>query len=112
MCADILARLLQDSPVRILILNGSGVVRHFQQMTHVSLKVEEKPDWTLPRTYGGGVVGFAYTGIVETLAGIGLSRPLVILGFNHNIQSSFGVTTRAIHAIRTWVAEFALNEQE
>lgn len=31
-------------------------------------------------------------------------RDILVLGYSHNIQSSFGVTTEVIGAIRDWVA--------
>ena len=34
-----------------------------------------------------------------------MNRDILVLGYNHNIQSSFGVTNEAIRAIRDWVAE-------
>jgi hypothetical protein len=40
---------------------------------------------------------------VDTLSGISLGSPLRVLGFNHNLQSSFGVTNKVIHAIRNWI---------
>jgi hypothetical protein len=39
--------------------------------------------------------------------GIDLERELLVLGFNHNIQSSFGMTTEVTTAIRHWIAEAA-----
>jgi hypothetical protein len=41
---------------------------------------------------------------VRALSGVQLGREVLVLGFNHNIQSSFGVTTRVRAAIRQWVA--------
>ena len=49
-------------------------------------------------------MGFAYKGVVDTLSGIMLGHEVLVLGFNHNLQSSFGVTTNLIHKIRTWIA--------
>ena len=39
------------------------------------------------------------------MSGIVLGRKILVLGFNHNIQSSFGVTTKVIQEIRSWIAE-------
>jgi hypothetical protein len=38
------------------------------------------------------------------MAGIDLGRPVLVLGYNHNIQSSFGVTAKVKCAIRKWFA--------
>jgi len=102
---DTLGLLLRDSPVRILILNGSSVVQHFQDIANVRLEKQEMPTWSLPREAKPNVTGVSYIGIVDTLSGIVLGHKILILGFNHNLQSSFGVTTEAIYAIRSWIAQ-------
>ena len=101
---DTLGLLLRDSPVRILILNGRSVVDLFQDTTGSVLDSRKMPSWTLQRSSTPDVMGVAYRGVVESLSGIDLGRELLILGFNHNLQSSFGVTTGVIRAIRDWIA--------
>ena len=103
--SDTLGLLLRDSPVRILILNGRSVVEQFQKIAGVHLEHRKIPLWSLPRKSTPDVPGFAYWGVVDTISGIGLGHELRILGFNHNLQSSFGVTTESIDAIRGWVSE-------
>jgi hypothetical protein len=102
---DTLGLLLRDSPVRILILNGQSVVNHFENIADVRLEAQHMPAWSLPRNSRPDVTGVAYRGVVERLLGIGLGRELLVLGFNHNLQSSFGVTTGVVNAIRRWIAE-------
>ena len=102
---DTLGLLLRDSPVRILILNGSSVVRRFQCVAGVLLDRQEMPSWALPRRTGPDVMGVAYMGVVKSFSGIQLRNKIKVLGFNHNLQSSFGVTNEVIHAIRKWIAE-------
>jgi hypothetical protein len=102
---DTLGLLLRNSPVRILILNGRSVVEQFQDIAGVSLDRKEMPTWSLPRQSGADVSGIAYYGVVDTLSGITLGNPLRVLGFNHNLQSSFGVTNEVIHAIRNWITQ-------
>jgi hypothetical protein len=100
---DTLGLLLRNSPVRILILNGRSVVEQFQDIAAVNLDSKEMPTWSLPRQSGADVRGIAYQGVVDTLCGVTLGNPLRVLGFNHNLQSSFGVTNEVIHAIRDWI---------
>jgi hypothetical protein len=102
---DTLGLLLRNSPVRILILNGRSVVEQFQDIAGVSLDTKEMRTWSLPRQSGVDVPGIAYHGVVDTLSGIALGNPLRILGFNHNLQSSFGVTNEVIYAIRDWITK-------
>jgi hypothetical protein len=105
--ADTLALLLRDSPVRLLVLNGMSVVAQFQNITGVRLDRYEMSQWTLHRRNKASVVGFGYRKSVKSLCGVELSRHILVLGYNHNIQSSFGVTTQALAAIRDWVTEAA-----
>ena len=100
---DTLGMILRDSQVRVLVLNGSSVVKGFQSVAGVSLRAEEIPAWSLGRRSSANVKGVAYTGVAATVSGIKLDRQLKVLGFNHNLQSSFGVTMEVITAIREWI---------
>lgn len=102
--ADTLGLLLRDSPVRVLILNGRSVVEYFEEIASISLEKQPMRNWSLPRRSSPRVTGFAYRGVVHALSGVRLNSKLLILGFNHNLQSSFGVTTEVIHAIRGWIS--------
>jgi hypothetical protein len=104
---DSLALLLRDSPVRILILNGNSVAKTFQEIAGVRLEKRAMRDWTLSRRENSDVTGFSYTGTVRDLFGVKLRNEILVLGFNHNIQSSFGVTGQAITAIRQWITQAA-----
>ena len=100
---DTLALLLRQSPVRLLVINGQSVVDHFQELAGVTLERIDMPDWSLPRQSGSGVAGVAYRGVVEALSGLPLGNKVMVLGYNHNLQSSFGVTNEVICAIRQWI---------
>ena len=104
---DTLGILLKKSCISILVLNGKSVVENLENMTNTSFNAIEMPDWVLPRRDGIGVMGVAYTGTVNEIGGIKLGREIHVLGYNHNIQSSFGVTTRVKEAIRDWITESA-----
>lgn len=105
--ADTLGLLLRDSPVRILILNGRSVVEQFQEVAGIRLHPEKMRTWSLARKPKPDVMGLAYSGVVHTLSGIRLSNEILVLGYNHNIQSSFGVTNDVIAAIRDWISRVA-----
>jgi hypothetical protein len=104
---DALATLLKGSPIRLIILNGRSVVEHFEAVAGATLKVVPVAEWTLPRRSGNGIAGLAYSGTLTNIAGVRLKCPLTVLGFNHNIQSSFGVTKVVIESIRRWIGETA-----
>lgn len=104
---DSLAQLLIESRIELLILNGRSVVDGFEEVGHVRLTSRPMPGWTLPRKGGHGVAGIGFSGTIKEFAGVPLGRALVVLGFNHNLQSSFGVTGTAVGRIRDWIATSA-----
>ena len=61
------------------------------------------PGWGLPRADGRDVPGIAYEGRLTTLSGEDLGREIVVLGYNHNLQSSFGVTRAVMKSISCWI---------
>ncbi len=96
-----LARTLSASNIRVLVLNGATVVKEFSRLLAAdTLRSQVEPLWTLQE---GRVQGISYAGRISEVGGISLRRELLVLGFNHNIQSSFGVTTRAVANIATWI---------
>jgi hypothetical protein len=107
LAGDTLGLLLRRSAVRVLILNGQSVVMHFQEATGIALKRTEMPGWALPRQSGDDVPGYSYQGRVDSVLGYPLPHELLVLGFNHNLQSSYGVTLRVIDAIRRWIGDTA-----
>ncbi len=102
---DTLGLLLRDSSIKFLILNGNTVVKNVESVSGARLIRTEMPDWTLPRKAHGGVRGFSYFGRINKIRGVNLSREITVLGFNHNIQSSFGVTNEVKTNIRRWIID-------
>lgn len=87
-----MATVIRDSGIRLLVLNGRSVVREFEAFAQAQLSVEPVADWSLPRVSGGNVPGLLFTGSVSEIDGVVLDREIQVLGYNHNLQSSFGVT--------------------
>jgi hypothetical protein len=105
--ADVLSRVIQESTLRVLVLNGQSVVTIFEKVSGIRLERYPIAAWSLERSSARHVQGVAYTKLVNSLFGAPLGREVLILGFNHNLQSSFGVTRTALVAIRDWIAERA-----
>lgn len=99
--------LLADSNVSLLVLNGRSVVKQFESVASVSLEEMHMPSWDLPRSGTANVPGLAYSGWVSTFGGIDLREPVRVLGYNHNLQSSFGVTSNVVDEIGRWLANQA-----
>ena len=102
--ANYLRKLLNTGSMRILILNGSSVVREFEKMTSCHLQSQQIDSWSLARRNGSSIPGIAFSGQLRFIGKNELSRPITVLGFNHNIQSSFGVTSEVIDRIASWVS--------
>jgi hypothetical protein len=100
---DSLAVLIRDSPIRVLVLNGSSVIKYFQALAGIRLHQQPMSAWTLTRRGSPNVLGIAYLGTTRVLSGCPLNRELLVIGFNHNIQSSFGITTEVVRNIGTWI---------
>src|SRR4051794_11874447 len=100
---DSLGVVLRESSVQWLVLNGRAVVKHFQWLSDVKLDAIEMPDWMLRRSGRPGVSGFAYAGVTERIGTVHLETPIGVLGYNHNLQSSFGVTSEVIGSIGDWL---------
>jgi hypothetical protein len=103
--SDLMAAVLRDSNIRLVVLNGISVVRQFETVAGVELTSEHNPGWDLPRRQNGAVRGIAFSGSIDHIGEVSLGRSIDIVGFNHNLQSSFGVTRRATAAIAEWIAE-------
>ena len=100
---DLLGLYLQDSAIRLLVLNGQSVVRQFQLLLGITLSAEVMTEWRLPRSRGDGVPGIAYRGEISSWSGIDLGRSISVVGYNHNLQSSYGVTNAVIDGIGGWL---------
>lgn len=104
---DLLGHLLNKSSISLLILNGQTVVTNLEKIAKVEFERKCMTDWTLPRKSTDGVLGYAYKGIIEQLGEVHLFKKIHILGYNHNIQSSFGVTKQVQASIRDWISHSA-----
>lgn len=104
---DTLGLLLRESGIKLLVLNGQTVVSNLQKVCSVTFEKREMDKWALPRKSGTGVAGFAYRGRINNVLGVDLRHPVDVVGYNHNIQSSFGVTSAVKRAIRKWLTKAA-----
>jgi hypothetical protein len=98
------ARMIACSPLVMLVLNGREVVRQFEFLTGQHLEPAQMPAWDLARRNGPAVPGIAYRAAVTEIAGIPLGRQIQVAGYNHNLQSSFGVSATVRAAISEWIA--------
>ena len=97
--------IVRDSSVDLLILNGNTVVRGLEALSGVQFDSEPIHAWALQRKSTHDVQGVSFKGKVDMLAGVHLGRDVKVIGFNHNIQSSFGVSTEVVSSIRNWISQ-------
>ncbi len=105
--AAALGQLLRDSPIKLLILNGRSVVEQFECIAGIPLEKQLMPEWQLGRRGRAPVEGYGYKGFADRVAGVHLGREVLVIGFNHNIQSSFGVSNGVRNSIRDWIGDVA-----
>ncbi|MFL6676357.1 MAG: hypothetical protein ACJ8LG_24090 [Massilia sp.] len=104
---DFLGDLIAGSQLRVLILNGQTVIRTFEAISGTKLVPSKIDEWTLPRSGGRGVDGISYFGRIARIGQRKLAQEITVLGYSHNIQSSFGVTTQVRESISSWITTMA-----
>lgn len=94
-----LRKLIDESSVEMVILNGQQVVNEYKDIFQNGLRSRNRQPWNLSRRNGKHVLGIAYTGKYQAANG----RTIKIVGFNHNIQSSYGMTKAVRESMRRWI---------
>ena len=94
----VLHRLLASLHVEVLLLNGTTVVDAFQHDTGGRLRCEYVSDWATSTGRSR-----RWWGTVRKLGGLELERPVTVLGWNWNLQSSF-VESNIRQSIYDWAA--------
>jgi hypothetical protein len=102
--AQAIAAVIASAPLAMLVLNGSEVVRQFQVITGQQLDSHQTASWDLARNNGRPVAGVAYSGVITAIGSKPLGREIRVAGYNHNLQSSFGVSSAVRSSIGTWLA--------
>lgn len=99
----ILGQVVKSSKLKCIILNGRSVVSFMQELTNSELVEEYKPEWDLKRGKDGKVRGYSYQGKITRIGDVALPQPIKLLGYNHNLQSSFGVSKIVLDSVGNWV---------
>ena len=98
---DVVGQLLSVSPIEVLVLNGRTAVEGFQEAASIQLECKRMDNWTL-HYKNGPRLGFAYCGVVNCLPNIPLNREILVLGYNHNIPGTPGVS-KVVDSIEEWI---------
>ena len=93
------ASLVSSARFEALLLNGVGVVNGLERATGVRLPVDYAPEWD-----DSSGRGRRWSVVLDSLGRIELARPVTILGWNWNLQSS-KITAQTRDSIVAWAAE-------
>ena len=102
---DALGLILNRSRIELVVLNGQSVVDGLINISDASLQKRHLPSISLNRAEGKNISGYGYVGIVNKIGNVALSRTIKVIGYNHNIQSSYGVSKDVHLALRKWVTQ-------
>lgn len=94
-----LAETIASSSLELLVLNGRSVASAFVESTGTALRPTDLEVLALPRASGRSVPGVRWDGTITHIGGRDLGREVRVIGFNHNLQSSFGVTRTVLKNI-------------
>lgn len=101
--------LLRNSEINLIILNGQSVVDNLQNVSYrkgsrARFDSSKMPSW---KRWDGSryVPGTAYCGTIDQIDEVSIGRCVRVLGFNHNIQGSRGMTDKVRMAIKDWIAK-------
>lgn len=94
-----LRALMLSTRFEILLLNGARVAKGLERATGVRLPFEYAPDWN-----DSGRRGRRWSVVVDSLGRVELARPVTVLGWNWNLQSSH-ITAPTRHSIVAWAAQ-------
>ncbi len=93
--------MIEYCGAQLIILNGQQVVDEYQKIVQEPLESFRENQWDLSRRRGPNVKGIAYEGYLHKKNG----GKIRIIGYNHNIQSSYGITKAIRCHIRNWIAD-------
>lgn len=102
-----LGSALHSSQIELLVLNGTYVINAFVNSLNINLAATERIELALPRKTSTDIAGICYEGSVSEIDGRDIGRVIKVIGFNHNIQSSFGVTSGVVKGLSKWVGCFS-----
>lgn len=99
--ASILGGIVRDSSVEVLLLNGRSVISGFAKISNADFAEEVVGSWELRRKEKS-IDGISFMSEVTEIGGVSLNKKIYALGYNHNIQSSFGITLKVKDSIANW----------
>ncbi len=101
-------KIIKYSKLELLILNGKTVIEMMSDLFNLKYRMEHDESIDLPRKSGNHIRGYFYFSELPFLNSEG--RKIHVIGYNHNIQSSYGVTKEVLNNIRDKISISMQNE--
>ena len=102
---DVFGQLLRDSSIRIVLINGRGAVDLFQRTVGIELRRQRLEAWDQYRMGMVHARGLAFWGRIDKVSGVDLGTEVLAVGFNYNLQTSFGLHGDLTAKIAGWIAD-------
>jgi len=74
-------------------------------VSDLKITSEDMAEWSIHQKHGHTVKGIAYSGHLKSIGPVLLRRPIRVLGYNLNLQSSFGVSVDVRSNLRNWITQ-------
>jgi len=105
----VIEKVLAESSIETLILNGQSVVDIFKASYNCDFIKREISSLDLFRKNGMNVKGIIYQGASGITNKNG--NQIKVIGYNHNIQSSFGITNAVLKSIKIEIFKIINNHE-
>jgi len=97
---DIFIDILDASDIDVIILNGKSVINQIQKTFNIFFEIEKAPQIDL--CFENRIIGgYIFRGKL-----LSKNKIVKIIGYNHNIQSSFGLKTEVVNNLSKLIANF------
>ncbi len=106
---SVIEKVLSESSIETLILNGQSVVDIFKASYNCDFIKREISSLDLFRKNGRNVKGIIYQGTSGITNKNGVQ--IKVIGYNHNIQSSFGITNTVLKSLRIEISKKINNHE-
>lgn len=100
---DTLTQLIERSHIKTIILNGHTIIKYVEALSNIHFEPILNNSLDIPRS-NGRVKGIVYKQHISRIGNKPLGREITLLGYNHNLQSSFGISKQIKDNIKQWLA--------
>lgn len=100
-----LGSILERTRISRIVVNGSAVMKALSAVSDLKIVSEDMVEWSVHQKHGHTVKGIAHSGHFQSIGLVRLQRPIRVLGYNLNLQSSYGVSVEVRSNLRNWITQ-------